>query len=68
MRAANTKHRFYSAESKAARCRADAVLAETCALLALHGAGAHTVEPVAPRGEKVPRRGKSLCTVRNAAT
>ena len=68
MRAAKTKHGFYSAESKAARCRVDAVLAETCALLALVRAGVHAVDGVAPqeplpvgaggkRGVKVRRGG-----------
>jgi hypothetical protein len=65
IRAARTKHGYYSAESKAARRRvaaliaetrallalqrAAAVLAETRALVVLHRAGAHPVDPIAPR-------------------
>jgi hypothetical protein len=73
LRAARTKHGFYSAESQAARRRAAAVIAETRALLALHRAGAHPVDPIAPHRlrlvdaaapsrQKARRSGKSPAT------
>ncbi len=65
LRAARTTHGYYTAESKAARRRAAALIAEARALLALQReaavvagtralvvlqrAGAHPVEPIAPR-------------------
>jgi hypothetical protein len=78
IRAANTKHGGYSAESQAALRRTSAFIAETRALLALHRAGAHkldanapqrlhVVDAVAPRGRKARAGGESLCNVRNAA-
>jgi len=72
LRAAHTKHGFYSAESQAALLRADAFIAETRVLLALHRAGAHSVDPIAPhrlrladaaaaRGRKARPSGKKPC-------
>jgi hypothetical protein len=71
--AARTKHGFYGAASQAALRRTDEFIAETRALLALLQAGAHPMDPIAPRylrlvadappAEKVRRKGKSLCAV-----
>jgi hypothetical protein len=48
LRAARTRHGGYSAENVEALRRANAFIAETRALLALHRAGAHPVEVIAP--------------------
>jgi len=48
LRAARTRHGGYSAESVEALQRTNAFIAETRALLALHRAGAHPVEVIAP--------------------
>jgi hypothetical protein len=78
LRAARTKHGFYSADRKARRDRAAALIEETRALLLLHRAGAQPMETIAPHRLLVPdvavppgknrrRGGKTPCHVRKAA-